>query len=108
MDNLTVRRDKLSFDGFGINAISTDEPEEAYSVRIAKLNLPPNFWAVNNPRPVNNPDYSFFGRLFEKSPDMLEMLKDYISLCASGDCGNMPMTENKLQKLIDYIEKGVK
>jgi len=101
MDNVSVKHDKLSFDFFGVNGYSNDG--DSYSVRIAKMNIPPENWINHPPYHIPNPDYNYFGRLFEKSPEMLKMLKEYLYLIMTMD---LPLTEKEIRDLIKYIEKG--
>jgi len=95
------RTKQLSFDGFGVNGWDTD----GYGARIAKLQLYANSWNADPPYNVRNSDFDYYGRLFEKSPEMLNWLKDFSQMAESN---NQPVLSDKIDELIKYIETGEK
>lgn len=88
---------KLSYDYFGINDADSNSPN--FRDRIATFNK-----SNQNSSMDFNTDYrNFLGRLFEKSPEMLELLKEYSNLLLDQD----KLTESRtVDELINYIEKG--
>lgn len=83
----------LSYDGFGIN--NGDE----YKTRIAFFIG--RGWESHE---LSMKDRDYLGRLFEKSPELLSLLKDATSGLVSFGVGSNLVKE--IDQLVDYIEKG--
>lgn len=83
----------LSYDGFGIN--NGDE----YKTRLATL-LRANY-KQDTEFILSHDERDRLGRLFEKAPEMLELMKEYSNLLTSGN-----HFHGDLDKLIRYIYTG--